>query len=311
MNPIIPFEPILAKSIPNSSAWVAQVKWDGVRIITYYDGLNVSLFNRKLHERMLQFPELMEIKRFCAASSVILDGEVIALNNGKPCFSRVMKRDSVRKASNIANARRTTPIIYMIFDILFYNDQWLLELPLKIRQGVLRQAIIPQEDVQIVENFADGESLFIAIKEQGLEGIVCKDLNSSYLINGKDNRWQKIKNYQDLVAAIGGFTLNGKSISALLLGLFDKERKFHYIGRTGTGKLSQREWAELTRRLQPLIITDSPFVSLPERPAYTYWTEPSINAKIKFMEWTPGKSLRQPTLQALVNDSVELYPFDT
>ena len=310
LKPIIPFEPILAKSIPTGSSWVAQVKWDGVRILTYYDGFTVSLFNRKLNQRMLQFPELMDIKRLYSAFSVILDGEVIALKNGKPSFFEVMKRDSARKTTNITHIKCLTPIIYMVFDILFYNDKWVLDLPLQDRRKILKKIIIPQEKVQQVENFADGDSLYQAIKEKELEGIVCKDLRSSYIINGKDSRWQKIKNYHDVIATIGGFTVNDQTINALLLGLFDKERKFHYIGHTGSGKIPQREWAILTQKLQALIISDCPYVSKPEKLTNTYWIEPLINAKIKFMEWTPGRLLRHPTLQGLVNNTEELYPFN-
>lgn len=37
-DPIIPFEPILTERIPEGEGWAAQVKWDGVRILSYYDG---------------------------------------------------------------------------------------------------------------------------------------------------------------------------------------------------------------------------------------------------------------------------------
>jgi bifunctional non-homologous end joining protein LigD len=82
-------EPKISDSIPAEKSWIGQAKWDGVRVLTYYDENEVTLFNRKKHERTYHYPELIEIQRYCRASSVILDGEIIALgSDGKPSFHR-------------------------------------------------------------------------------------------------------------------------------------------------------------------------------------------------------------------------------
>jgi bifunctional non-homologous end joining protein LigD len=44
-KPIIPFEPIASEPIPTETEWIPQIKWDGVRILTYFDGKKVQLFN--------------------------------------------------------------------------------------------------------------------------------------------------------------------------------------------------------------------------------------------------------------------------
>lgn len=299
--PIIPFEPITALHIPRGKQWIAQVKWDGVRILTYFDGRQVRLFNRKLNERTMQFPEFAEINRYLIASSAILDGEIIALHNGKPSFHEVMKRDGIRKPENVAKARKVTPVTYMLFDVVYYNGVWVKDQSLQKRQEILLNIITPQENLQLVENFADGESLFTAIKANGMEGIVCKDLNSTYAINGKDGRWQKIKNYRDLIAVVGGVTLRGGVVNALLLGLYDHKGRLWYIGHAGTSKLTQADWRNLTEQVKPLIINERPFVNKPERAKDTIWLKPKITVKIKFAEWTPDGVLRQPSIQAFVD----------
>jgi len=38
MKPVIPFEPVSTEKIPTGSQWVSQVKWDGVRVLTYFNG---------------------------------------------------------------------------------------------------------------------------------------------------------------------------------------------------------------------------------------------------------------------------------
>lgn len=61
MNPIIPMEPISCEEIPKGADWIAQVKWDGVRILTYFDGQGTRLYNRRINERIHQYPELAQI----------------------------------------------------------------------------------------------------------------------------------------------------------------------------------------------------------------------------------------------------------
>jgi len=300
LKPVIPFEPIKADKIPVGDHWIAQVKWDGVRVLTYFDGSNVQLFNRKLNERTLQFPELADIKRYCSASTVILDGEVIALEKGKPSFHNVMKRDRVRQPDKLPRAMRETPIIYMIFDILFFNGNWVVDLPLNQRQRILGETIKSHDDIQLIENFDDAHSLFDVVTAQDLEGIVCKDLTSKYGIKGKDRRWQKLKNYHDLIAVVGGVTYRGDIVNAVLLGLYDQEGRLWYIGHAGTGKLTMADWRDFTEYIKPLTIRERPFINKPERIKSGIWLKPTITVKIRFIEWTEGHTLRQPSIQSFV-----------
>ncbi len=300
LKPVIPFEPIKTDKIPVGDQWTAQVKWDGVRILTYFDGDIVGLFNRKLNDRTLQFPELVDIKRYCSAASIVLDGEVIALEKGKPSFHNVMKRDGVRQPDKVPRAMRETPVTYMVFDILFYNGKWITGLPLEQRQEILHDMITPSDDVQLVENFHDPQSLYQVVSAQDLEGIVCKDLTSTYGIKGKDRRWQKLKNYHDLVAVVGGVTFRGDLVNAVLLGLYDREGRLWYIGHAGTGKLTMAEWRALTERIKPLVVKERHFVNKPERIKTAIWLQPAITVKVKFIEWTGGHTLRQPSIQAFV-----------
>lgn len=300
MKPIIPFEPIRTEVFPKGEDWIAQVKWDGVRVLTYYDGSRVQLFNRQLNERTGQYPELTQLKDYCSANSVILDGEVIALEKGRPSFHQVMKRDGIRRLEKVDSVKKQIEISYMVFDLLFYNGDWVNTLPLKERQKILRELLKPQERVHSVDNFPDAQSLFEAIKGQDLEGVVCKKLSSTYALGGKDNRWQKIKNYRDLLAAVGGVTMREGIVNALLLGAYDSEGRFWYIGHAGTGKLTQADWRELTRRIQPLQRKDSPFFNRPARMKESIWLEPEYTVKVRFMEWTGGGTLRQPSIQAFM-----------
>ena len=289
------------EKLPDGEQWIAQVKWDGVRILTYFDGHSVRLFNRRRHERTKQFPELLCFEQYGTASSAILDGEVIALRGGKPSFHEVMKRDSLRNVVKLGQARRAVPIVYMVFDILYHNGLWVTDRPLRERQQILAAVLKPSDDVRLVENFAAMDSLFEAVVKAQMEGIVCKDLNSTYKIGGKDERWQKRKNYRDVIAVIGGARLNGGAVAAVLLGLYDELGRLVYIGQAGTGRLTQSDWRQLTGCLKALAVAKSPFASsiLGARPAV--WVRPVVTVKVRFLEWTDGGLLRQPSIQAVVD----------
>jgi len=307
--PVIPFEPIRTEKIPKGDGWISQVKWDGVRMLVYFDGEYVKLYNRKKHERTMQYPELTDMRRYCQANSVILDGEIIALVDGKPSFHQVMKRDSVRKESSIQIVKDSVPITYMVFDLLYANGNWLTNRSLCERQQMLSELIKVDEVVQLVKNHNDSEALFKAVSDHGLEGIVMKDLNSTYAINGKDKRWQKRKIVHDLIAVVGGVTHRSGIVNALLLGLYDEKGRLWYIGHAGSGKLTVQDWRELTETVKRIRIPDCPFVNTPERRKDAVWIKPELTVKINFLEWTQDNSLRQPSIQSFVNADLKECTF--
>lgn len=302
MHPIIPMEPINCETIPEGPNWIAQVKWDGVRIVTYFDGQETRLFNRRKNERTIQFPELADIQTYCKARSVILDGEVIALgSDGKPSFHEVMRRDGIRRPEKVSQAQKAVPITYMIFDVIFLDGEWIINRSLRERMSLLSEIIMPNEHVQLVPGNDNGQALYDVIQQHGMEGIVMKDLNSKYVIGGKEKQWQKKKYYRDTIAVVGGVTLRDNIVNALLLGLYDQEGHLFYIGHAGTGRFTQSDWRALTERIAPLTQQNSPFANKPSRVKGAVWLTPKITVKVQFAEWTEGFTLRQPSIQAVVD----------
>jgi bifunctional non-homologous end joining protein LigD len=302
MKPIIPMEPVLTETIPHGDNWIAQVKWDGVRVLTYYIDQEVRLYNRNLHERTFHYPELQSVETYCRAKSVILDGEVIALGaDGKPSFHDVMRRDGLRKLDQVKFVQSLVPVTYMIFDVLYMNGKWIHHSPLQERMELLNGMIEPNDCIQLVSSFPDGHALYEAIKQQGMEGIVLKQLDSPYRIGEKHKDWRKKKFVRDLHAVIGGFTLRDGVVNAVLLGLFDEQGDLRYIGHTGTGKFTIPERQQLTQRLISFVTPNRPFRNQPQRQSGVYWVRPVVTVKIQYLAWTKGRSLRQPVLQALVD----------
>ncbi|GMA64449.1 DNA ligase [Alicyclobacillus fastidiosus] len=312
MQPIIPFEPVRRDAIPTKGDWMPQIKWDGVRMLTYFDRDGVHLFNRKRHERTMQYPELLNIHEYCSGSSAILDGEIIALGaDGKPSFHNVMRRDGVRRADRVPLAQQSVAITYMVFDILYLNGEWLTKRPYRERMEMLGKVLQAHPNVQMVTTHDDANALFNVVKEYGMEGIVLKRSDSPYVIGGKSDLWIKVKNYQDLIAVIGGFTLDASNtVNALLLGQYDARGRLWYIGHTGTGKLTKQEWRAMTQWLTPHVTGTRPFVNEPERHRDANWVTIKFTVKIQFAEWTPGGTLRQPSIQAVVDVPAQRCVFD-
>ncbi|MGO4730769.1 ATP-dependent DNA ligase [Paenibacillus sp. 2KB_22] len=308
-KPLIPFEPISRDTLPTGPQWIAQVKWDGVRMLAYEDGHELRLVNRRLHDRTAQYPELVTPRNLCSGASYILDGEVIALDpdTGKPSFYHVLRRDRMSRPEGIAQAIHQIPVTYMVFDILFYEGQWVTDQPLADRQRLLHEVLNSAPHVQEVTNTLDAASLLTVMRQHQMEGIVCKDLTSTYGIQGKDQRWQKVKIMHDVYAMIGGVTYRSGIVNAIAVGVYDGPN-FVYIGHVGTGKLNSNTWRELTHQVEPLIRQDRPFHNVPERSAETTWVEPRIGVKVQYMELTHHRTLRHPSIQTFAEVTREDCP---
>ncbi|MFT8321571.1 MAG: RNA ligase family protein [Bacillus sp. (in: firmicutes)] len=301
IEPIKPFEPIMAVDIPLGDEWISQIKWDGVRILTYYDGKKLSLFNRKLNERTYHYPELADFSAYCKAKSVILDGEIIALDhNGNPSFHEVMRRDGLRNVKRVKEVMQEVTIYYMVFDVIYYNGEWVNNQPLRERLQLLSRIVKPTSRIQVVPVEQEGHTLFKVVQQRNMEGIICKNLHSKYIINGKNSDWKKIKNYKDVIAVIGGVTYRSGIVNSMLLGLYDQQKQFWYIGNVGTGKLTNEDWRKFTEIIEPVKIQNKPFVNQPESIKKVQWLKPVLTVKVNYIEWPEGRSLRQPSIQAFM-----------
>ncbi|MGE5371982.1 MAG: DNA ligase [Solirubrobacterales bacterium] len=290
--PLAPMEPVSQARPPQSGDWTFQVKWDGVRMLLFFDGRNTILQNRRLHFRTEQYPELASITDW-TSHPVILDGEVIAMSGSRPSFPLVMRRD-MAKGRTVAVLARSIPVHYMVFDILYYKNQLITGLPLAERQQLLEQVLVETEVFHPVENFRNGLALFEQVKMLELEGIVAKRVSAGYT-PGKSRDWQKIKYRRRISLPVGGFTRRGNRINALLLGIQGLD-ELGYAGKVGTG-LTEKEWRNLTDQLGELEQETRPFEPTPNLRGDTQWVFPAIEVDIEYAEWTPDGHLRAPVLK--------------
>src|SRR5439155_784639 len=84
-------------------------------------------------------------------------------------------------ASGCAGRGRSGPLVYYTFDLLELDGEPLVDLPLAERKARLEKLLDKRNrTVRLSESFDDGEALYRAAQEQGLEGIMAKRADSRY-----------------------------------------------------------------------------------------------------------------------------------
>lgn len=299
---LLPFKPMELKILQepfDSDDFLFQIKWDGVRCITNnFDG-HVRLFNRNTNERTDQYPEIVSQLESFMPDNTMFDGEIVALGgDGKPDFYRLLKRDFAKDKAKIVTLAKSVSVYYMVFDIIYLKGQKLTDLPLTSRLISLTGLIPPLSNIHLVDSiYGKGCMLFDIAREQQLEGIVAKKLDSRYISGEKTNYWYKIKSYRHLDAFVGGFTeLNGIS---LLLGIPD-EMGLLWIGNAGTG-LKQSEWRNLQEHLNNISTDVCPFINCKSKPQDITWVEPKIKVSVRYLEQNEDFKLRHPVIEEIID----------
>lgn len=295
MDLIIPMEPLLTDTIKNDKDWIHQVKWDGIRGMTYLQEDSVKVFTKKGNERTDFYPELQHISQLFKGKGAVLDGEIIIFDNdGRPSFSDVLIRERIRNKKNIDYYSRKYPIKYILFDLLFLDEKDLRCLPLYKRMELLRDRITKSEGVTVTDDFYDGQALYDLMKQKNFEGIVSKNIYSSYSPGKKHSEWYKVKINKKILAVIAGIGLKNNFPSSLMLGIY-RNHQLHYIGNVSSG-LTINELNMLKSHTKHLQVMASPFVNTSKKDKNIIWFQPELTCWVGFMEWTNHGSLRHPKI---------------
>src|SRR5688572_11599926 len=285
--------PMLATSADepfDSPGFSYEPKWDGVRTLAFVDGGVVRLQTRNLLDCTAQYPEAHGIaEALTGAYQAIVDGEVVALDEkGVPSFQRLQARMHVQDEGKIRKLRRSTPVHYEVFDVLWADGEDLRGTPLRERQKRLAAAVTPMGAVRLHEPFQEeGKALFKAAQEQGLEGIVAKRLDSPY-IEGRSAAWIKIKAQRSMECVIGGWTegKGGRSntMGALLVGVY-RDGKLMPVGHVGTG-FDERTLKDLLALLRERESPTMPFAKTPKVNQPAHWCLPELVCEVRYTEIT-------------------------
>ena len=124
----------------NSEEYIYEIKFDGHRTIIYLDHNYINIRSRNNKDVTSLYPELNEVKKL-VKRKCILDGELIVLENGKPNFFKMQKRSLMTNTIRIKQESINNPVIFIAFDILYYDQKDLTNYPLIKRKEYLEKKV--------------------------------------------------------------------------------------------------------------------------------------------------------------------------
>jgi len=272
--------------------WVAEEKYDGIRLVAYKDGREVSLITRNDIDRTADFPGVGAAIARLAAPTLVLDGEVVVFDAGRVSrFSLLQRRDD-----------GSAPI-YVAFDCLYARGRDLRDRPLRERREHLEREVRTGPALLVARRLeGTGSQAYEQARRLGLEGIILKDESAPYESGARSRAWLKVKLRNEDEFVIGGYTAPGGArthFGALLVGAWQGDR-LRYAGKVGTG-FTQQTLTDLMRRFRPLVRASSPFADrIRERDAT--WLDPVLVAQLAFTERTEDGKLRHPAYLGLRED---------
>jgi bifunctional non-homologous end joining protein LigD len=179
-----PCLPRLAKEPPAGPGWIHEIKHDGFRIIARRDAAGVRLVTRNGYNFADRFPLIVEAIAVLPASSCVVDGEAIAVDeNGLSVFDLIRYR------------RQDHAVTLCAFDLLELDGEDLRRTPIELRKATLKD-LLRRTHVGVALNRsfeAAGKSVYRHACALGCEGIASKRLGSLYR-PGRVAHWLKVKN---------------------------------------------------------------------------------------------------------------------
>lgn len=293
-----------AGTLPTGPGWAYELKWDGVRVLADRTPEHLRLFSRSERDVTVAYPELARVGAGCA--DVLFDGEVVAMAEGRPSFAALSPRMHVSHSAQARRLAASNPVTYLVFDVLRLYGVDLMDRSYAERRATLDRLATEHDvgPVTIPPVFDDGPATVDACRQQGLEGVVAKRLDSIYRPGTRSPDWVKVKQLHQQEFVVCGYEVGtgGRSgqIGALVLGYYD-DGQLRYAGQVGSG-LAGKALRDLESRLTPQqeCPLDETLPTADRRGVV--WCAPEVVVMVAFGNWTPAGRLRFPTYQGLRND---------
>jgi bifunctional non-homologous end joining protein LigD len=292
-----------------------EPKWDGVRAIAVCVEGETMLLSRNERDITATYPELGRMHQQLVTTGAVIDGEIVALDGGRPSFERLQSRINLANAHDIARAMRKIPVTFFAFDVLYLDRRSVIDQPLEARKRALEELVVESGIVRVSTPVVEGAGLALsdAITSSNLEGIVAKRRTSPYRPGRRSREWLKIKVTHEADVVVGGWSPGEGSRSdafgSLLVGAHD-DVGLRFLGAVGTG-FDGRSLAEVLALLEECESDECPFgddcrdlrtgaFGRPLRNAH--WVEPLLVARVEFRELTSARRLRAPVFKGLRRD---------
>jgi len=256
---------------------ICEFKYDGIRAQMHKFGQQIRLFSRKLSDVTMAFPELANaaadtrplVSTTAPLSRIdfILDGEVMAFQSGKPLhFQELQKR--LHKKNLTEQIMSQIPVVYIVYDIMYFNGENLIRKPIKERKEVLSNIIFNEHIINSSYKFVTSEEEIIEMFEKsrdiGHEGLLLKDPDSHYHPGKRGKYWVKMKKELDTIDAVVVIAEYGHGKRAGMLSDYtfavrddpdSNTSQLRTIGKAYSG-LTDDEIIETTKRLKSIMLKD-------------------------------------------------------
>lgn len=182
--------PMLAKPAKDEVAiltdrkFIAERKYDGYRAMVDLRPGKMHCWSRIGNDNLTDVPWLKQLGH--VAREMLLDGELVVPGG---------------TSSDVALLDNRDRLVYVVFDLLSWNDETVLEMPFASRRQLLETFVdLAQEflgeRLQLSVLSTDAEGLLGLVKAERGEGIMMKDLAAPYSPGKRSWTWQKVKVYQ-------------------------------------------------------------------------------------------------------------------
>ncbi|NUQ99966.1 MAG: ATP-dependent DNA ligase [Streptomyces sp.] len=301
--PLIP--PMLATpgSLPpagQDSRWAYETKQDGQRVVAYLEGDGGILLRARSGEDITAaYPELRPLGEALGATPAVLDGEVLALDEqGRADFQLLQPRMGLAHApARAARQAVKAPVHLILFDVMHLGGQNLTALPYARRREQLERLGLHgpfwSTPAALVGH---GAQALQATREHGLEGLVCKRLDSAYEPGVRSRAWIKIRNMRSEDVVVGGWLPGKGRLSGLPGAVLVGQRaagRLRYVGSVGTG-WSEAERSQLAALLRAAATDVCPFDPVPSTVG-ARWVVPRLVGEVRYSTRTRAGMLRQPS----------------
>jgi len=236
---------------------MVEYKYDGSRFQFHKKGDECRMYSRKLEDVTVGLPDIVQLLKDATDHDVILDGEVIAIKEGRPMpFQFVIRR--FRRKHKVDLMREQIALIPHVFDILYLDGETLIDLPLSERRERLSAALEDYIAPQYVgDSVTAAENIYAEALQAGHEGIMVKMPDSQYRPGVRGRQWVKVKPGVDTLdlAVIGAEWGEGRRaglFGSFLLACQDQGQLLP-VGKVATG-LSDELLAELYEALKDRVI---------------------------------------------------------
>jgi DNA ligase-1 len=268
-----PLKPMLASMADNVQEIIDEhdgissfeFKYDGARIQIHKKGGEVKIFSRRLSDVTTSLPDIVDlVKKIVSRIDLVLEGEVVAVgDNENPLpFQDLMRRFTRVKA--IDEMVNQIPLYLYLFDLLYLDDDVLIDEPYERRWELLEE-LIPGKFLSrrlVTGSIEEVEAFLQEAITEGHEGLIGKKLDSPYTPGNRGKSWFKLKPVESLdvviKAAEWGSGRRKDWLSNYHLSV-RKDDEYYVIGKTFKG-LTDEEFEWMTERLQKIKTSEREFI---------------------------------------------------